>query len=82
MPSILFEDILQNQLTYLTNEKKIKNLTLKVHPYMAVYLRHGLLSRRVKWALKNHCRLSVKAVSSFALLQHTWFDKNGDKIVI
>ncbi|MDR0694121.1 MAG: ribonuclease E/G, partial [Prevotellaceae bacterium] len=82
MPSIVFEDILQNQLIYLTGEKQIKNLVLKVHPYMAAYLQHGLLSRRVKWAVQNKCRFHIKAVSSFALLQHQWFDKNGDKITI
>ncbi|MDR1405712.1 MAG: Rne/Rng family ribonuclease [Prevotellaceae bacterium] len=82
MPSIVFEDILQNQLTYLAGEKKIKYLTLKVHPYMEAYLRHGLLSRRMKWAIENQCRLYIKAVSSYALLQHQWFDRNGDKIII
>ncbi|MDR2802125.1 MAG: Rne/Rng family ribonuclease [Prevotellaceae bacterium] len=82
MPSIVFEDILQNQLIYLAGEKKIKNMVLKVHPYMAAYLQHGWLSRRVKWAVQNKCRFNIKAVSSYALLQHQWFDKNGDKITI
>jgi ribonuclease G len=82
MPSIVFEDVLQNQLIYLAGEKKIKNLVLKVHPYIAAYLQYGLLSRRVKWAIQNKCRLTIKAVSSFSLLQHQWFDKNGDKITI
>jgi ribonuclease G len=82
MPSIVFEDLLKNQLIYLTHEKKIKSLVLKVHPYIAAYLKCGLFSRRFKWTMQNNCRLRVQAVSSFALLQHQWFDKNGDKIVV
>ncbi len=81
-PSILFDDVLQNQLAYLAHEKKIKNITLKVHPYIAVYLKSGLISRRCRWAWKNGCRLHIKATSNFAFLEHQWFDKNGDKIVI
>ena len=81
-PSILFDDILQNQLSYLVHEKKIKNLTLKVHPYIAVYLKSGFISRRFKWARKNNCRLHIKQVTAYSFLEHQWFDKNGDKIVI
>jgi ribonuclease G len=82
VPSILFDEMLQNQLVYLTQEKKIKNLTLKLHPYIAVYLTCGLISRRRKWAWTNGCRLRVKAMNAYTLLEHQWFDKNGDKIVI
>jgi len=82
MPSIVFEDLLNNQLLYLVHEKKIAKLTLKVHPYIQAYLTCGLLSRRLKWAMKNNCRLHVKAVSSYSLLYHQWFDANGDKIVL
>jgi len=81
-PSILLDDVLQNQLTYLVHEKKIKNITLKVHPYIATYLTSGLISRRFKWARKNNCTLRVKSVSAYSFLEYQWFDKNGDKIVI
>ncbi|MDR1681091.1 MAG: Rne/Rng family ribonuclease [Prevotellaceae bacterium] len=82
VPSILFDEMLQNQLVYLTQEKKIKDLTLKLHPYMAIYLKSGLISRRRRWAWKNNCRLRIKAINSYALLEHQWFDKNGDKIIV
>ncbi|MDR0667884.1 MAG: Rne/Rng family ribonuclease [Prevotellaceae bacterium] len=82
MPSVLFDEMLQNQLVYLTQEKKIKHLTLKLHPYIAVYLESGLISRRRRWAWQNDCRLQIKAMNSYALLEHQWFDKNGDKIII
>ncbi|MDR2361928.1 MAG: Rne/Rng family ribonuclease [Prevotellaceae bacterium] len=82
IPSILFDEMLQNQLVYLTQEKKIKHLTLKLHPYMAVYLNSGIISRRRRWAWQNGCRLRIKATNSYALLEHQWFDKNGDKIII
>jgi ribonuclease G len=82
IPSILFDEMLQNQLVYLTQEKKIKHLTLKLHPYMAVYLKSGIISRRRRWAWQNGCHLQIKATNSYALLEHQWFDKNGDKIII
>jgi hypothetical protein len=42
----------------------------------------GLISRRRRWAWQNDCRLQIKAMNSYALLEHQWFDKNGDKIII
>lgn len=81
MPSILFTDMLERKIAYITNTLKVKNITLKVHPYVAAFVKQGYLkSLQWKWKRKYGMGLSVFAVQSLAYLQYQFFDKNGDEI--
>jgi ribonuclease G len=79
-PSILLDDQIENQLAYHKNEKGIKRVTLKTHPYIAAYLRKGFPSRRTKWAIKYRCWIKLEAVNSFSFLEYHFCDKHGDRI--
>jgi ribonuclease G len=82
-PSVLFEDELENYLSYLVKNINLFQLTLKVNPYIYAYLKKGgIFSKLNKWRLKYRCLLKLKSASSFHFLEYYFLDKNGDEIVL
>lgn len=79
-PSILFEDVIENHLADLLSQIQVKKVWLKVHPYIAAYLRRGMFSIRYKWSVQYKCKIKVKAISSYDFLEFHVFDKYGDEI--
>jgi ribonuclease G len=79
-PSILFVDDLENHLNFLINEANYKKLTLKVHPYICGYIKHGFVSIQLKWFFKFKKRIRVQANSSYHFLEFHFFDQNGEII--
>jgi ribonuclease G len=79
-PTILFIDELENHLKYIIKELGYKNLILKVHPYIAGYLRNGLLSIRFKWMLKYKALIRVKSSDAYDFLQYLFFTGKHEKI--
>lgn len=79
-PSVLFVDDIENYISFLINEANYKKLTLKVHPYIAGYIKHGLFSKKFKWFLKFKKKINIESVSSCQLLEFHFFDENGEII--
>jgi len=79
-PSVLFVDDIENHISFLINEAKYKGLLLKVHPYVAGYIKQGFLSVKRKWFFKFKQRIKVEADSSYQFLEFHFFDKNGEII--
>lgn len=79
-PSVLFVDDIENHISFLINEINYKELTLKVHPYIAGYIKQGLISKKLKWFFKFKKRIKVESVNSYHLLEFHFFDKNGEII--
>lgn len=79
-PSILFVDDIENHISFLINEANYKKISLKVHPYIAGYIKQGLFSKQFKWFFRFKKRIKVEAVSSYQLLEFHFFDKNGEII--
>ena len=63
--AVLVIDKIEDQLEFLVEEKKIKNLVLKVHPFVEAYLKKGFWSLRRKWDFKHHIHLKMIGVPSF-----------------
>ena len=81
-PSILFVDELENHVRWSLKKHKFRKVTLKLHPYVASYLTHGLYSIGLRWRLKYLLRLKIKPSSSNAFLEYNFFDEKGDKIFL
>jgi ribonuclease G len=81
-PSILFVDELENHVRWSLKKHKFQRVTLKLHPYVASYLTHGLYSIGLRWRLKYLLRLKIKASSSNAFLEYNFYDEKGDKIFL
>ena len=81
-PSILFTDALETKIDTLVNKIKIKNFTLHVHPFVAAYINKGLFSLKRQWQMKYGLGVKIIPNQSLAYLQYSFFDKNGEEILM
>jgi ribonuclease G len=79
-PSVLLDEEIENKLALLVNEKEIKRLILKVHPYVAAFFTQGIMSKRYKWTKKYKCSLKVVPISSFTFLEYHFLDQTDNEI--
>ncbi len=79
IPSILFIDEIENHLRYILNKYK-NSVTIKVHPYIAGYLKNGFMSRRMQWFKKFKRYVQIKHVMTYSLLEYRFFNKKGKRL--
>jgi ribonuclease G len=80
--TILFDDELFNNISYIVEQEKLSSLTVRLHPYVAAYLNKGFLfSIRRKWSKKLNCNIKFQPVSSYAFLEIKFFNKNNEEII-
>lgn len=81
-PSILFTDTLFSKLRYVTEDLKIKNVVMYVHPYVDAFIKKGLFtSMYSKWR-RSLGRNSFKIMpdQSLAMLQYKVIDADKNEI--
>lgn len=82
-PSVLFIDDIENNLKYVISDKKLNDITLKVHPYIYAYLMKGFIfSLKFKWKRKYKIKFNISEEVSYNFLEYYFFDKEGIKIQI
>jgi ribonuclease G len=79
-PTILFADELERSLSFIIDKVKTRKLLLNVHPFVASYLKKGLIPVYFKWDLKYKLRLKVQAVTSYHMLEYHFFDRLDNEI--
>ena len=79
--AILVVDKIEDLLEYYVNEKKEKNILLKVHPFIGAFLRKGIFSLRFKWAWKYKVSLKIIDVPSYYIYEHHFYDKYGRELL-
>jgi ribonuclease G len=79
-PSILFDDQLESALSMIVDKIKTRKLVLNVHPFVAAYLKKGLLPVYRKWNFKFGILLKVQAVESYHMLEYHFYDRFGNEI--
>ena len=68
--TISIERELENMIAYYAGEKKIRLLKLLVSPYVAAYLKRGVLSVRFRWMYKYRFRLMVGIDQSLGVVEY------------
>ncbi|MBP5345894.1 MAG: ribonuclease E/G, partial [Bacteroidales bacterium] len=80
-PSILFPEILESKLDYLTHELKVKKFYLHVHPFVAAFLKKGgLFSQLWKWKWRFGFGLHLVPDQSMELLQYQVKDADHGEV--
>ncbi len=79
--SILFVDNIENQIKYLVENRKIKNVILKVHPYIAAFINQGFPSLKWKWFLKYRCRVKLIPIVSYSFLEYHLFNSLDEELI-
>ena len=80
-PTIVFEEELFNNILFLVNNQTLRSLTIKVHPYIATFLKSGFPSKRLLWSLKLKCWVRIQSVPSYSYLEHHFFYKDDEEIL-
>jgi ribonuclease G len=63
-------------------ERKEKNVSLLVHPYLEAYFINGIISRQMKWLFKYKKWVSVRGITDNRLLEHKFVNKNNEEITL
>jgi len=80
-PSILYIDKIENHITSLLEKQKYSSLMLKLHPYVAAYLKKGFIPLNLKWRFRFKIRIKVISISSYDFLEYHLFDSHGEEIM-
>ena len=79
-PTILLERKIEGQIQLLA-ERGCRYVNLKVSPYVAAYLSHGLWSQRMRWICKYKLRIKLTADPSVGMIDVSYLDKEGKSLL-
>jgi ribonuclease G len=79
-PTILFTDELERGLSFIVDKIKTRKLILNVHPFVASYLKKGLIPIYRKWNFKYKINIKIQAVTSYYMLEYHFFDFFNNEI--
>lgn len=79
-PAILFDDQLESALSMIVDKIKTRKLVLNVHPFVAAYLKKGLIPIFRKWNFRFRILLKVQPVESYHMLEYHFYDRYGNEI--
>jgi ribonuclease G len=69
-PSILLEKDIEIALVNFLEKEKSRYVHLRLHPYIASYLKHGFLSIKFRWMLKYRCFIKITSSSVLNFLDY------------
>ena len=67
-PTILIDQQIESQIAFLTKEKHYKMIAIHTHPYIAAYLKKGLVSLRMKWMVKYMASIKILPNDSLGMV--------------
>lgn len=79
-PTILFTDELESALLSILKKIKTRSIILNVHPFVASYLKKGIIPIFRKWNFKYKIRLKIQAVTSYHMLEYHFYDRFDNEI--
>ena len=79
-PTILLEQKIEGQIQLLA-EKGVKYVNLRVSPYVASYLRSGIVSLRLRWMFKHRIRIKLTSDPSVGMIDVNYLDKGGKSLL-
>lgn len=80
-PTILLDRKIENQIQFLTEDRGVKYIRLRVSPYVASYLCHGVLSQRRRWMAKYKVWINVVSDQSLGMVDVKYLDRNGASLI-
>ena len=81
-PTILLDRKIENQIQFLTEDRGIKSITLRVSPYVASYLCQGFWSLRRRWMWRYKARIKVVADQSLGMVDVKYLGAKGEMLIM
>lgn len=78
--SILFTDTLESKIQTLVQTLGMKSFKLHVHPFVAAYIKQGIISMYRKWQMKYGFGIRVIPNQKLAYLEYHFYDKKGKEV--
>ncbi|GAD05479.1 cytoplasmic axial filament protein CafA and Ribonuclease G [Porphyromonas crevioricanis JCM 15906] len=78
--SILFTDTLEEKVRILVDTHGLRQFVLHVHPYVAAYLKKGIVSIAMRWKMKYAKGIRVIPDQSVPFLNYRFFDNEGNEL--
>lgn len=78
--SLLFADALESKVNTIVNVLGIKKVRLHVHPYVAAYLRQGLIPQTWRWKFKYAFGVKVIPNQNLSYLEYHFYTPDGNEI--
>jgi ribonuclease G len=75
-PSILLEKDIEVALANFLEKEKTSRVQLRVHPYLSYYLKHGIISIKLRWMFKYKCFIKIKASSALNFLEYKFVNSS------
>ena len=79
-PSILFADQLENKISRMVKQMKIRHFTLFVHPYVYAYLTKGFFTIKLRWQFKYGFGINLLPDQNMPFLSYRFIDLKGEEI--
>jgi ribonuclease G len=79
-PSVLFTDDLEQSLIKIIEKVKTRKLLLRVHPFVAAYLKEGWWPIYRTWNRKYGISLKVEGIPSYTILEFHFSDRQENEI--
>ena len=80
-PTVLLDKKIENQISFLTQDRGQKFIKLLVSPYVAAFLRKGFLSLRRRWEWKYKVRLQSVEDQSVGIVEVHYHDKKDNDLI-
>ena len=80
-PTILLDKKIENQISFLTEDRGHRFIRLVVSPYVAAFLQKGLLSLRLRWMWRYKTFIEVCADQSVGIVEVQYRDKKGVDLI-
>lgn len=80
-PTVLLDKKIENQISFLTQDRAQKYIKLVVSPYVASYLCKGLLSLRRRWQWHYKATIHIVADQSVGMVEVRYYDKQGKDLI-
>ncbi len=78
--SILLTDDIERDLRFILESRIKAKLKIRVHPYVAAFLKRGFPSPQMRWYTKYYKWVAIQADSDYGLTNYKFFDGNEDEI--
>ena len=80
-PTVLLDKKIENQISFLTEDRGHKYIQLVVSPYVAAFLRKGIWSLRRRWEWKYKVRLEIAEDQSTGIIEVHYHDRKDNDLI-
>ncbi len=80
-PTVLLDKKIENQISFLTQDRGHKYIKLVVSPYVAAFLCKGLWSLRRRWMVRYKVWIDIVADQSVGMVDIHYRDKHDNDIL-